>query len=184
MDILDLIKALLVCDALTARQWLADAQRAGFIGRGTAAIRPRSHRARSCCWCDRTVGVPGGTSTTFVDGCGSSLAGAGLPCCAAETLPRLRALCEREGPEPLRHRVSSRSSCFRLNSDSLGQMNGQIHHEVSDLVRDGIGPFGETPAVAAALGELKRTDPIRYSTAIVRRLPTCSFRANGSLSSK
>jgi len=35
----------------------------------------------------------------------------------------------------------------------------------------GLGPFGEAPAVAAALVELKKANPSGYSAAIVKRLP-------------
>ena len=105
MDILDLIKALLAYDALTARQWLVDAERAGFIwskvpppsgldptARALAAgvtelLASRAGQAPPS-W---TAAVPPAPERIFLVR-------------AAETLPRLRALCEREGPEPLRRR--------------------------------------------------------------------------------
>ena len=105
VDLLDLVKALLSYDALSARQWLADAERSGFT------------------WLE--VPVPSGldpTSSALAAGVTELLASragqvppawtAKVPAApervflvrAAEVMPRLRELCEREGPEPLRRR--------------------------------------------------------------------------------
>jgi len=105
MDLRDLVRALLSFDALAARQWLADAQRSGFV------------------WAE--VPAPVGLDTTELAtaaGVAELLAArAGQPppgwaasvppaprrlflVRAASSMPRLRSLCEREGPEPLRRR--------------------------------------------------------------------------------
>jgi len=105
MDLRDLVRALLGYDALAARQWLADAQRSRFV------------------WTD--VPAPVGLDATELAtaaGVAELLAArtgqlppdwaASVPPApkklylvrAAATMPRLRALCEREGPEPLRNR--------------------------------------------------------------------------------
>lgn len=105
MDILDLVKALLSYDALTARQWVADAQRSGFtwtevpppsgldptasaVAAGvTELLASRAGQAPPA-W---TARVPAAPKRLFLVR-------------SAETMPRLRDLCEREGPEPLRRR--------------------------------------------------------------------------------
>lgn len=105
MDILDLVKALLSYDALTARQWLADAERSGFawsrvpppsgldatasaLAAGvTELLASRAGQAPPA-W---TARVPAAPERIFLVR-------------AAATMPRLRDLCEREGPEPLRRR--------------------------------------------------------------------------------
>ncbi len=105
MDLRDLVRALLGYDALAARQWIADAQRSGFI------------------WSE--VSVPEGLNATELAtaaGVAEILAArtgqsppdwaASVPPAperlflvrAASSMPRLRSLCEREGPEPLRRR--------------------------------------------------------------------------------
>jgi hypothetical protein len=76
VDIRDLVSALIQRDALRARQWVADAERAGFDW--SRATEPQG-----------------------LDAIASALA-AGLV--EVEALPRLRRLCEQEGPEPLRRR--------------------------------------------------------------------------------
>ena len=105
MDLRDLVAALLRRDALSARQWVADAAREGFdwshvvephgldtTGRAVAAavVEMMAERAgsRPAAW---TSGVPAAPERLFLVQ-------------AAEVLPRLRRLCEEEGPEPLRRR--------------------------------------------------------------------------------
>jgi hypothetical protein len=106
MDLLDLVKALLSYDALTARQWIADAERSGMtwskvpapldldptssaLAAGvTEILAPRAGQSPPA-W---TAKVPPAPPRVFLVR-------------AAETMPRLRELCEREGPELLRRRL-------------------------------------------------------------------------------
>jgi hypothetical protein len=105
MDLLDLVTALLSYDALTARQWLVDAERSGFLWSTvprpsgldpmasalaagvTELLASRAGQAPPS-W---TAKVPASPQQRFLVR-------------AAETMPRLRRLCESEGPEPLRRR--------------------------------------------------------------------------------
>jgi hypothetical protein len=105
VDIRDLVDALMEADALRARQWVADAERAGFdwslvaeprgldaVGQALAAglveLMSGRHGGRAPAW---TSAIPAAPRRVFLVR-------------AAETLPRLRRLCEEEGPEPLRRR--------------------------------------------------------------------------------
>lgn len=105
MDLKDLVRALLRFDALSARQWLADAQRAGFVwtevpaptgldatelatAAGVAELLAERTGQRPPSW---AASVPSAPEKLFLVR-------------AAESMPRLRSLCEREGPEPLRRR--------------------------------------------------------------------------------
>ncbi len=105
MDLRDLVRALLSFDALVARQWVADSIRSGLdwtsvpeptdldpVGLGVAAGIAELLAART------GQAPPRWTSTVAV---------AATQVClvkAARTMPRLRRLCEQEGPEPLRRR--------------------------------------------------------------------------------
>jgi hypothetical protein len=105
VDIRDLVAALIDRDALHARQWVADAERARFdwsrvaepqgldpVGLALAAalaeMMSGRHGMDAPPW---TSAVPAAPRRVFLVR-------------AAETLPRLRRLCEEEGPEPLRRR--------------------------------------------------------------------------------
>jgi hypothetical protein len=105
MDLRDLVTALLASDALTARQWVADATRADIrwmkvprpggldpVGMAVAAgiVETLAERAgqEAAPW---TREVPAAPETVFLVR-------------AARTMPRLRRMCEEEGPEPLRRR--------------------------------------------------------------------------------
>jgi hypothetical protein len=105
MDLRNLVHALLCFDALTARQWIADAQRSGLVWTevpapvglnptelATAAgvVELLAERAGQPPpdWAAR---VPPAPERLFLVR-------------AAASMPRLRSLCEREGPEPLRRR--------------------------------------------------------------------------------
>lgn len=105
MDLLDLVAALLERDALRSRQWIADAERARFswsqvgrprgldpLGMAVAAalveLMAERHGTPPPAW---TSAVPAAPRRVFLVR-------------AAEELPRLRRLCEEEGPEPLRRR--------------------------------------------------------------------------------
>jgi hypothetical protein len=105
VDLRDLVAALVIRDALVARQWVADATRAGFDWAGVAEPRgldplglavaaaivelmAERQGRRPASW---TAAVPAAPRRVFLVR-------------AAESLPRLRRLCEEEGPEPLRRR--------------------------------------------------------------------------------
>ena len=105
MDLRDLVAALITRDPLTARQWVADAARAKFdwaraakpdgldpLALAVAAaivemMVEREHREPPS-W---TAAVPAAPRRLSL-------------VAAAEFLPRLRRLCEEDGPEPLRRR--------------------------------------------------------------------------------
>lgn len=105
MDLEDLVRALLRFDALSARQWLADAQHSGFVW--TEIPAPIGLNATELATAagvaellaartgqpppDWAASVPPAPERLFLVR-------------AAANMPRLRSLCEREGPEPLRRR--------------------------------------------------------------------------------
>ena len=105
MDLRELVSALLSYDALAARQWVADSLRQGIVwasipeptdldavGLGVAAGVAELLAARAGQepppWTKAVKAAP--TPVYLVN--------------AARTMPRLRRLCEQEGPEPLRRR--------------------------------------------------------------------------------
>ena len=105
MDLRDLVQALLQGESLRARQWVADAALCGLswselpspeglspVGRAVAAgvVEMMASRAgqEPPPW---AADVPASPTTVFLVR-------------AAETMPRLRRLCEEEGPYPLRSR--------------------------------------------------------------------------------
>jgi hypothetical protein len=105
MELRDLVHALLSFDALAARQWVADSLRRGLVwasipepadldpvGLGVAAGVAELLAARAGqsppLWARAVQATP--TPVYLVK--------------AARTMPRLRQLCEQEGPEPLRRR--------------------------------------------------------------------------------
>ena len=100
-----LVRALLEFDTLGARQWLADAQRSDFVwlevpapeglnstelatAAGVAELLAARAGQPPPEW---TASVPAAPQRLFLVR-------------AAAIMPRLRSLCEREGPEPLRRR--------------------------------------------------------------------------------
>lgn len=105
MELSELVRALLSYDALAARQWVTDSLRRGIawesipkpddldaIGLGVAAgvaelLAARVGQAPPP-WAKAIEASP--TQVYLVK--------------AARTMPRLRRLCEQEGPEPLRRR--------------------------------------------------------------------------------
>lgn len=105
MDLKDLVRALLRWDALSARQWLADARRSGLAwtdvpapvgldatelatAAGVAEMLAERTGQSPPSW---TAIVPSAPAKFFLVR-------------FAKTMPRLRTLCEQEGPEPLRRR--------------------------------------------------------------------------------
>lgn len=105
MDLHDLVRALLSFDALTARQWVADSVRQGVVWASIPAplgLDPVG------------LGVAAGVAELLAERVGqapppwtSAVQAAPAPVClvkAARTMPRLRRMCEQEGPEPLRRR--------------------------------------------------------------------------------
>lgn len=106
MDLRDLVRALLRYDALTARQWLADAARAGFVwtavpapaadmddteravAAGVAELLAARARQPPPAW---AADIPPAPRSLFLVR-------------SAATMPRLREGCEHEGPESLRRR--------------------------------------------------------------------------------
>jgi len=105
MDVLDLVKALLAYETLAARQWLADAERARFawnkvpapvgldattsaLAAGVTELLASRSGQTPPAW---TAQIPPAPERIFLVR-------------AATTMPRLRELCEREGPAPLLQR--------------------------------------------------------------------------------
>lgn len=105
MDLRDLVTSLLGREALVARQWIADAPRQGFewarvpqpegldplalaVAAGIVEMMAEHLAVPPPAW---TAGVPAAARRLYLVG-------------AAEVMPRLRRLCEEEGPEPLRRR--------------------------------------------------------------------------------
>ena len=105
MDLRDLVSALVAGEALVARQWVADARRAGVVwttfhdpclsdpvaqavAAGIAELLAQRAGQPPPAW---TASVPAAPYAFFLVR-------------AAHTMPRLRRECERESPEPLRRR--------------------------------------------------------------------------------
>lgn len=105
MNLSDLVRALLSFDTLVARQWVTDSLRAGVVWASIPAPTDLDGVG---------LGVAAGIAELLAERAGqappvwaSSVEVAGSPVClvkAARTMPRLRKLCELEGPEPLRRR--------------------------------------------------------------------------------
>jgi hypothetical protein len=105
VELLDLVDALVAREALTARQWIADASRSGWdwsrveqprgldperlaVAAAVVELMAERHGRPAPGW---TSAVPALPAPVFLVH-------------AAERFPRLRRLCEEEGPEPLRRR--------------------------------------------------------------------------------
>lgn len=105
MDLVDLVHALVSREALSARQWIADAERSGFDWTRVAEPPgldplPRAVAAAVVEMMAERRGRPAPSWTAAVPAAPQPL----FLVRAAESLPRLRRLCEEEGPEPLRRR--------------------------------------------------------------------------------
>ena len=105
MDLRDLVRALLSFDALAVRQWLADAQRSGLIwsqvpapvGLNATELAAAAGVAELLA---SRMGQPPPDWAESVPPAPEKL----YLVRAALSMPRLRSLCEQEGPEPLRRR--------------------------------------------------------------------------------
>lgn len=105
MNLSDLVRALLSFETLVARQWVTDSLRAGVVWASIPVPTDLD---------DVSLGVAAGIAELLAERAGqappawaSSVEVAGSPVWlvkAARTMPRLRRLCELEGPEPLRRR--------------------------------------------------------------------------------
>jgi len=105
VDLNDLVGALLRFDGLSARQWLADAARSGLVWSEVPVPVGLDATERA---------VAAGVAELLASRAGQSPPGwtAAIPPApeklflvrAAATMPRLRAVCEQDGPEPLRRR--------------------------------------------------------------------------------
>ena len=105
MQIRTLIEALMSFDVLRARQWVADAMRLPISWSGIA--RPADMDAEELAVAAGVVELlaarSGQPSPSWTVDVGESPRRIYLVR-AAESMPRLRQLCEEEGPEPLRRR--------------------------------------------------------------------------------
>lgn len=105
MDLRELVRAILSYDALTARQWVADSLRQAFVW----ASMPKPTDLDEV-----EMGVAAGVVELLASRVGqappswtTTIEASPTPVFlvkAARTMPRLRRLCEDEGPEPLRRR--------------------------------------------------------------------------------
>ena len=106
MELTDLVRALLSHDTLAAREWVSDAGRAGLSW--TSLPRPCGLDAAA-------MAVAAGVAEMLAARAGqtppawtSDVAAAPEPIFLvrfAEHMPRLKRMCEEEGPEPLRRRL-------------------------------------------------------------------------------
>lgn len=105
VELHDLIRALLASDALTARQWVADASRCGLQWRTMPkpALESRTELSLAAGIVELLAQRSGQTApswTAEVPGVQEDL----YLVRAAQSMPHLRRLCVEEGPEPLRKR--------------------------------------------------------------------------------
>ena len=105
MDLRDLVQALLRRDALVARQWVADAGRESIVW--SDVPRPVGCTAQELAVAAGVVELFASRADQIPPPWTATVSHAPAPVYlvrAAETMPRLRRLCETEGPEPLRWR--------------------------------------------------------------------------------
>ena len=105
MRLEDLVQALLTFDTLAARQWVADAARAGI--EWTRMPKPQFDTAEAeavaASVADLLAQRNGETPPEWTREVGASPTTVMLVKAIA-TMPNLRVLCETEGPEPMRRR--------------------------------------------------------------------------------
>ncbi len=105
MQVEDLVQALLRFDALTARQWVSDARRANIDW--PAVPEPSMLDASGRVVAAGVVEMLAARAGAVPPGWTANVGSAAEPILlvrAAGSMPRLRRLCEVEGPEPLRRR--------------------------------------------------------------------------------
>ena len=105
MDLRDLVAALLRHDALTARQWVADASRQAMDW--TRVPQPVGLSQMELAIAAGVVELLAARANHAPPAWTSSVGRAPMPVYlvrAADTMPRLRRSCETEGPQPLRSR--------------------------------------------------------------------------------
>jgi hypothetical protein len=105
MELRDLVRALLQRDALTARQWVADAAHEPVIWADVP--RPAGWTVVELAVAAGVVELLASRSAQRPPQWTTAVNAAPTPVYlvrAAETMPRLRHSCETEGPEPLRRR--------------------------------------------------------------------------------
>lgn len=105
MEIGDLVRSLLEHDALAARQWVADAKREGFSW--SKVPRPPSAgpvEAAVAAAVVELLAARAGEAPPAWTGDVGAVPQPVFLVRAARSMPRLRRLCEEEGPEPLRRR--------------------------------------------------------------------------------
>ena len=105
MDLNDLVRALLRFDTLSARQWLGDAARAGLVWSEVPA--PLDLDPTESALAAGVVELMAARAGQPPPAWAPDMPPAPKPLFlvrSAATMPRLRAACEREGPEPLRRR--------------------------------------------------------------------------------
>jgi hypothetical protein len=105
MELIELVTALADGDMLTARQWVADAAREGFEWSRVPRPQelPESWMAIAAGIVELLAGRAGQTAPAWT----ADVRAVSEPVYlvrAARNYPRLRRLCEEEGPEPLRRR--------------------------------------------------------------------------------
>jgi hypothetical protein len=105
VDLRDLVRALLAFDALTARQWVADAARTGL--RWSDVPRPSLQVPDELSLAAGIVEMMAARSGQPPPTWAAAVPPSSRPrflVRAAEAMPRLRRSCETEGPEALRRR--------------------------------------------------------------------------------
>jgi len=105
VDLHELVNALLHHDMLTARQMVADARRAAFVW--SSVPEPRGFDASAQAVAAGVVEMLAARARQSPPSWTASVRRSPTPVFlvrAALTMPRLRRLCEAEGPEPLRRR--------------------------------------------------------------------------------
>lgn len=105
MDVRDLVRALLAFDALSAREWVAEASRRRLRWREMAC--PADLAADELALAAGVVELLAERAKEQPPAWTSTVGASRRPVYlvrAAELMPRLKASCETEGPEPLRRR--------------------------------------------------------------------------------
>lgn len=105
MDLRELVRALLAYDAITARRWVADSARQGLSWSSVPKPSDLSSLELQVAAgiAELLASRAGQPAPSWVNGVAAAAPPVWLVR-AAKTMPRLRRLCEEEGPEPLRRR--------------------------------------------------------------------------------